>query len=224
MKKLVLSMYDTAAQGGRFFIENFGSFLVATLVLTVSTIVFWFSVMFAVSGLVHFLMADFSMEARKPIFYLVSFMLMQFFGAGLLLGYYKWTLDLYDTGKACLNTLFSYFHMALRGMVATLFYVGMVVVGLCFFLFPGIYIALRLGYYAYFIVDKNVGAIESLQKSWELTEKRVGYVLGIEVLVGLLKMIPLINFLLFGFGSATWIVAYRNLLAQKQGYVREEKE
>ena len=41
-----------------------------------------------------------------------------------------------------------------------------VVFGICLFIIPGIYLALRLQFFTAFIVEEDTGIIESLKRSW----------------------------------------------------------
>jgi uncharacterized membrane protein len=66
--------------------------------------------------------------------------------------------------------LFNRAPLLFHWIAATFLFVVMVVVGLVFLIVPGIYLALRFGYYGYFIVDEEAGPIEALKKSSDLTE------------------------------------------------------
>jgi uncharacterized membrane protein len=66
--------------------------------------------------------------------------------------------------------LFNRAPLVFHYVAATILYALMVVVGLVFLIVPGIYLAVRFGYYGYFIVDEEVGPIEALKKSSDLTE------------------------------------------------------
>ena len=66
--------------------------------------------------------------------------------------------------------LFNRAPLVFHYIAATILYGVMVLVGLVFLIVPGIYLAVRFGYYGYFIVDEEVGPIEALKKSSDLTE------------------------------------------------------
>jgi len=71
-------------------------------------------------------------------------------------------------------------------VAATILFTLMVVVGLVFLIVPGIYLAIRFGYYGYFIVDEEVGPIEAFKKSSDLTEGvRMDLFLLFALLIGL---------------------------------------
>lgn len=86
------------------------------------------------------------------------------------LGVINIVLKFIDGKKPEFADLFNRLELALPFAVATVLYALMVIVGLVFFVFPGIYFAVRFCYYGYFIVDEGVGPIEAFQKSATLTE------------------------------------------------------
>lgn len=80
-----------------------------------------------------------------------------------------------------------------------------VIFGLCLFIIPGIYLALRLQFFTAFIVEEDAGIIESLKRSWEITRGQVMslfwlmlamigfFLLGVILLgIGIFVAIPLI--------------------------------
>ena len=94
--------------------------------------------------------------------------------------------DLVNNG----STFFSY-------VVAYFMYMFAVIIGLILLVLPGIYLAIRLMLYPYYIIEHGDHSVEALQKSWYATE---GWELEL-FLFGLCVL--LINFagaLLFGFG------------------------
>lgn len=48
-----------------------------------------------------------------------------------------------------------------------------VAVGLCLFVLPGIYLGIRLQYFAALVVEERAGVLESLKGSWQLTRGQV---------------------------------------------------
>lgn len=115
----------------------------------------------------------------------------------LEMGFIVICLKIIDSAKpefgdliARLDVLWSYIGASLMLGVA-------VTAGLVLLIVPGIYVAVRLQFYGFFIVDQRVGPIESLQKSWEVTDGRVWSLLWLDlILVG----INLLGMLLFVVG------------------------
>lgn len=72
-----------------------------------------------------------------------------------------------------------------------------VMIGTVFLIIPGIYLALRLQYCLPCIVEENTGVIDSLKKSWNITQ---GHVLKLLLLALTMIGISLIGLILFGIG------------------------
>ena len=81
--------------------------------------------------------------------------------------------------------------------VANLFMGIIVVFGICLFIIPGIYLALRLQFFTAFIVEEDTGIIESLKRSWEITRGQ-----GMPLFMLMLAMIGIfiLGLILLGIG------------------------
>lgn len=82
-------------------------------------------------------------------------------------------------------------------LVANILMAIIVTLGLCLFIIPGIYLALRLQFYAALIVEDDAGIIESLQRSWEITRGQ-----GMSLFMLMLAMIGIciLGLILLGIG------------------------
>ena len=82
-------------------------------------------------------------------------------------------------------------------LVANILMGIIVLLGICLFIIPGIYLALRLQFYAALIVEDDAGIIESLQRSWEITRGQ-----GMSLFMLMLAMIGIciLGFILLGIG------------------------
>ena len=115
-------------------------------------------------------------QARYPalgsifsLIFLILFLIIQ-------LGAYNMVLRIVDGKKATLQDLYTYPNITMkiiRNIVAGIIVGVMVIVGLIFFIIPGIYIAIRLMFFTYYIVDKDAGIMDSIKMSWELTKNGV---------------------------------------------------
>lgn len=72
-----------------------------------------------------------------------------------------------------------------------------IMIGMIFLIVPGIYLALRLQFFAAFIVEEDAGIMESLQKSWEITK---GQVMDLFILLLAMIGITIVGVLLLGVG------------------------
>ncbi len=110
--------------------------------------------------------------------------------------------------------LFSGGHLLVRAVGASILFYLMVGFGLVLLIVPGIYLALRFGYFLHAIVDRDLGVIDSLKYSSSITTNNRGnlfllYLLGIAILFA--------GCLALGVGLAfafpvfwlSWIIAYR---------------
>lgn len=92
-----------------------------------------------------------------------------FFEIGLL----KIFLKLVDGVKAEFQELWAYPQYFVNLLVSSILFGLIVGVGLILLIVPGIYLALRLQFYSYYVVDKNAGITDSLKMSWEKTRGKV---------------------------------------------------
>ena len=162
----------------------------------------------------------------RPLIPLIKSHLITLVIAGLLLslvfcsfdlGTKKVGLDLYDTGTSSVDVAFSYFYLAPKIMFAWLLYAIVVGAGLALLIIPGIFLFLRLGFFPYFILEKNARIIDSFRYSYDLTE---GHVWDLFVLWIITKLLLQLGAMIwFGF-FITWPVSllshvfvYRKLLA-----------
>lgn len=85
------------------------------------------------------------------------------------LGLIKISLKLHDHKSAKLRDLFIAYPLLFKYLAASILYGFIVVYGFVFFIIPGIIFMIKLQYYSYLIVDKGVGPIEALKRSWAIT-------------------------------------------------------
>ena len=70
--------------------------------------------------------------------------------------------------------------------------------GIILLIVPGIYFALRLMLAPYFLVDKNLSAMDAYKASWAATSGNVGIlfgILGVVFLMGLMAVIPILGWI-----------------------------
>lgn len=82
-------------------------------------------------------------------------------------------------------------------LIANILMAIIVTLGLCLFIIPGIYLALRLQFYAALIVEDDAGIIESLQRSWEITR---GQEMSLFMLMLAMIGICILGLILLGIG------------------------
>jgi hypothetical protein len=127
----------------------------------------------------------------------VPFLLAAIIGAlamGLIsLAYTRFSLNLTDK-KSSEFSILSSENLKLMPVyyVASALFCLMIGAGLLALFIPGVYLYLRFGFYNYFIVDQNVGAVESLKRSWRST---AGYGWDLLVLYIIYWCMPNLGFL-----------------------------
>lgn len=127
----------------------------------------------------------------------------------LSLGLINALLQLVNTGKGNFSDIFAVFkdiNMLINYVVGSIITGLIVIGGLILLIVPGIYLAIRLSQFPYFIIDKKLGAIEAIKGSWNATAGNVMnlFVFGllcilvviagaIALLVGLLVAFPVVS-------------------------------
>lgn len=127
----------------------------------------------------------------------------------LALGYYRMLLNAIDSKKSKLSILFEQrdpllvLHYIIGSIVAGV----AIVIGFVFLIIPGIYLAIRLQYFTYCVLEQeDKDCIKALNESWKMTEGHVldlfalgclaffTIILGlIALVVGLFVAIPLVG-------------------------------
>jgi len=81
-----------------------------------------------------------------------------------------------------IGDLFSQGDKLLRTLGATILFALAVIIGFIFFIIPGVILAIRLGFYQQAIVEKNLGVIDSLKYSLEITKGNGLSIFGLSLL------------------------------------------
>ncbi len=131
--------------------------------------------------------------------------------------FYKIPLNLIRKIPVKLSQMFTNFSTIIRLLLGYLLVGIIVTIGAIFLIVPGVYLSIRFQLFAFLIVDKNLGVIESLKESWRLTEGKVGnlFVLGL-ILMGIFFLYGLfagIIPLIFGMVSAISSIAKNDQMA-----------
>lgn len=121
----------------------------------------------------------------------------QIFTMYINLGMLRVWLNLASGKAASVGMIFGEGRKLFVAIVASIIYGLAVLIGLILLIVPGIYIALRYGHYMNAIVDKNLGIMESLQYSSNLT---TGNRMPLFVLAILCILVMLAGFLAFCVG------------------------
>ena len=129
------------------------------------------------------------------------------------LGWIKVALEQHDVGFSSYRRLFSMGGRLFKAVIASFLYYAMVVLGLVFFIAPGVYLATRYYFYKFVIVDQNASLFDAFKISYQLSARVFWPLLGFAVLV---LVVNALGMLVFGLG---WLFTYPvTLLAQAYVY------
>ncbi|MGB0756957.1 MAG: hypothetical protein ACPGO5_00705 [Patescibacteria group bacterium] len=106
-------------------------------------------------------------------------------------------LQLLDTHKASLQTATESFVSFWRYLGGVLLTSLIVTAGFFLLIIPGVYLAIRLQFVQYLIIDKNYSPLDAIQKSFELTR---GVVFELFLLAIVFFVINVVGAALFGLG------------------------
>lgn len=191
----------------RFFFQCLtGNWLFAPYAKAVQCIAIWQTQLWPAFSFIFF---------KYFIILLIFLAVFLFLGIGIYLGFIRLVLALHDTGKSSVNLLFSCFGLVQKGFFAGIIYFFIVTIGLILLVVPGIYFGLRLIFFPYFIVDKNAGIIDSLRRSFKITEDHGWPLFGLFVLLPALLQLPgMVGlFIIPPFVATILSYSYRKLLS-----------
>lgn len=101
---------------------------------------------------------------------LISAVVLALFFVGLDLGFRKIALQIHDRDWSSYKELFMSFGLAPKALVGWMLYCAMVWIGWLLLVLPGFIALLRFAFFPYFIIDKNMGPIDALKESYEVTK------------------------------------------------------
>lgn len=87
-----------------------------------------------------------------------------------MLGYYKNIFQTIDGEEPQFSAYGQESRKVFTYLIANIIYACIVILGIVLLIIPGIYLAVRLQFYTALIVEENAGIIDSLKRSWTLTE------------------------------------------------------
>ena len=138
----------------------------------------------------------------------------------LLLGVIAIVLKFAKNEKPVIQDLFSKKHLFFKYIFSNTLVAILTLIGFLFFIIPGIILAVRLQFYGYFIVENEVGPIDAIKKSWNLTKGSFWNLFLFGLLSGGIQILGIVA-LLIGLVFTTptvWIaraVVYEKLKANK---------
>lgn len=156
----------------------------------------FFVVIILITGIVNFAPNILVQNMQKDVPVLSGLLSLVLWVVSMLvsLGLIKITLKIIDNKKTEIVDLFNGYPQLLNFVVASIIYSIIVVVGLILLIVPGIIFSIKYHFYSYLIVDRNMGPLEALKKSGDITKGSkwqlflLGLACGLVNLVGLLAL------------------------------------
>ncbi len=174
--------------------------------------------------LVNFIQNVLAKDAKNLSFLFSLAFLILIFLVGLILqlGLIKISLNFVDNKKSRLIDLFTTHRPVFKFLTTSILYGFIVFAGFILLVIPGIIWAVKFQFFSYLIVDKEMGPIEALKKSSQITK---GVKLNLLVFSLLLAGINILGVLALGIGLILTIpitmiataYVYRKLLSQTPG-------
>jgi uncharacterized membrane protein len=112
---------------------------------------------------------DLTVEDR-PVVAIIFYIAAAVVNMGLSMGFIKILLRFCDSEKPDFSDLFSCFHLVLKYLAAAILYTLIVLGGLILLIVPGVIWAVKFQFFAYFIVERELGPIEALKQSSAITD------------------------------------------------------
>lgn len=88
------------------------------------------------------------------------------------MGYYKNIFQTLDGEEPQFSAYGQQSRKILTYIVASFLFFIAISIGCILFIIPGIYLAIRLQFFIAFIVEEDCGILDSLKRSWEITDKQ----------------------------------------------------
>jgi len=131
------------------------------------------------------------------------------------------TLRVCDGEKPGFADLFRFGKVFWKYIAGTIIYALIVLVGLILLIVPGIYWGIKYMFYAYLIVDEDLGPIEAIKKSGEITQGSKGTLFWLAIVCYLVLLLGLICcgvglFLAIPTVLLAIAFAYRRLMGQSE--------
>jgi uncharacterized membrane protein len=99
------------------------------------------------------------------------------------------------------------FHHYLNVVLAALLVTGLVGLAFVALIIPGIYVACRLVFVSYLVMDEELDPVAAVEASWRLTEGHVLKILGLGCLSALIGLLGLLLLIIGIIPAVMWIKA-----------------
>ncbi len=130
---------------------------------------------------------------------LISFVLSMVVGAALAPGIVTISLKASRGENPSLKDFLNKTQYITRIILASAIYFVLIIIGFILLIIPGFFVLIRLQFTHYLIVDKNMGAIEAIKKSYEITKGNTLKLFALNLIV--VPALVVLGFLLLVIGT-----------------------
>jgi uncharacterized membrane protein len=125
---------------------------------------------------------------------LISSLIIVLFFVCFDLGLKRIALDLYDRNTSNVKCLFEGYPFILYGLIGWALYCLAVWAGFMLFVIPGFILLLRLAFFPFYILDKNVGPVTALQMSYRATQNHFWMIFAFWSALKIISSICMLSF------------------------------
>ncbi|HLC07028.1 MAG TPA: hypothetical protein VJJ26_02455 [Candidatus Babeliales bacterium] len=159
---------------------------------------------------------------------LISAIILMLFFVGLDLGFKKIALALHDRNDSSYKELVSCFGLAPKAFIGWALYCVMVWVGWLIFVLPGFIALLRFAFFPYFIIDKNMGPIDALKRSYEVTTHHMWDIFALWVAMKILVSLGFVSWMgvmiTWPLSTLAYAFFYRKLVTDNNNQSNQYKQ
>jgi uncharacterized membrane protein len=177
-----LDVGGAISYGWRMMVDNILFFVLLFLIFLVVTGIFY-----GIGG------AFIKYPVLTTIMYVIGFLVTVYIHMAIV----NISLKIYNEEKADFRDIFTASRFFWRFLLADILYNLMVTIGLVLCIIPGIYFGIKYHFFGYIIIEQDMGVLDSLKKSWQITN---GAWWDLFLLAILLWLIALAGVILCGVG------------------------
>lgn len=182
---------------------------------------FFFIILFVIIILITAVMSGLRITTlHTPLVSFALWLLQTIIDLVIGIGLIQITLKFIDNKEPEYRDLF-YYQPIVNYFLVTLLTGLIVLGGFILLIIPGIFFAFRLKFAVYLVIDKNLGPVEAIKKSWKITKGNVWNLFFFGILLGLINILGFIClivglFITIPLSMLATTFVYRTLLLQSK--------
>jgi len=128
---------------------------------------------------------------KEPLLYMFLYIVLFIVNLIIGIGLIKIILEFVDEKKPKFSDLL-YYKPVVKYFIGTTVQGIITLVGFILLIIPGIIFSVRLQFVNYLIVDKNLGPVDAIKKSWNMTRGNTWNLFFFGILIGLINILGLL--------------------------------